>query len=242
MTRTYFPIVAKSQHQIQSSGSRHWRPMKRYLLEPSCEICAGHHKSPLTTGCVLWVALEARDFVKGFILSQEQQKRLRCELRQPTNAHVYRRAAALLALYEGRLVREVAALLGVTRQTIYNWLSCCGEGEQDLNLEDAPRTGRPSLWTGELDLLLEQTLQRSPRELGCNATQWTAPLLQKRFSLSQCRNVSEETIRRRLRGLGYSWTDGRYRRQLDSKPNQTASDTGDAGPTISFSEHNAVPA
>jgi transposase len=165
------------------------------------------------------VALEPGDFVKGFILSLEQQKRLRCELRQPTNAHVYRRAAALLALHEGRLAREVSALLGVTRQTIYNWMSCRGEGEQDLNLEDAPRTGRPSLWNGELDLLLEQTLQRSPRQLGYVATEWTAPLLRKQFSLLQRPDVSGETIRRRLRRLGYNWTEGRYTRQLDSKPN-----------------------
>jgi transposase len=179
--------------------------------------------------------------VKGPILSLEQQNRLRCEIRQPANAHVYRRAAALLALNEGRSATEVAAVLGVTRQTVYNWLSSRGPGKPDLNLEDAPRAGRPSLCAGELELLLVQALQRRPNEFGHAATRWTAPLLREHLILSRRPGVSEETIRRRLRRLGYTWTDGRYVRQLESERGQTAL-TGDSAPKDSFSDGEAIAA
>jgi transposase len=150
------------------------------------------------------------NIVKEFSLSEEQQTRLRCELRQPSNAHVYRRAAGLLALHEGRPAREVASFLGVTRQTVYNWLNCRAQGEQDLNLEDAPRAGRPSLWNEELDVLLEQAFEKCPADFGHVAPHWTAALLRKHFQLLERPDISEETIRRRLRHLGYNWKDGRY--------------------------------
>ena len=176
----------------------------------------------------------------GLVLSLEQQDRLRCRLRQPANAHVYRRAAALLALHEGRSAAEVAAVLGVTRQTIYNWLSSRGPGKHDLNLEDAPRAGRPSLCAGELELLLVQALQRCPNDFGHAAPHWTAPLLREHLILSRRPGVSEETIRRRLRRLGYNWTDGRYVRQLEPERDQTVLNTGDSGPQISFSDSEAI--
>jgi transposase len=180
--------------------------------------------------------------VKGLILTLEQQSRLRCQLRQPANAHVYRRAAALLALHDGRSASEVAAVLGVTRQTIYNWLSSRGPGEHDLNLEDAPRAGRPSLCTGELERLLAQALQSPPNQFGRAAIHWTAPLLRQHLILLERPGVSEETIRRTLRRLGYNWTDGRYVRQLESAPDQTVLNTGNSAPKISFSEREAIAA
>ena len=180
--------------------------------------------------------------MKGLILSLEQQNWLRCQLRQPANAQVYRRAAALLALHEGRSPTEVAAVLGVTRQTIYNWLSSRAQGEPDLNLEDAPRAGRPSLCAGELELLLVRTLQSCPTEFGHAATHWTAPLLREHLSLSGRPDVSEETIRRRLRRLGYNWTAGRYVRQLEPEPDHTVLNTGDSAPKISFKDSEAIAA
>jgi transposase len=180
--------------------------------------------------------------VKDFTLSLEQQSRLRCQLRQPANAQVYRRAAALLALHDGRSANEVAAVLGVTRQTVYNWLSCRGQGNQDLNLEDAPRAGRPSLWTVELDELLQQALQKCPNDFGHAAAHWTAPLLREHLGLFQCPEVSEETVRRRVRRLGYNWTGGRYVRQLEPGPDRAALGTERSPPKTSFRDGTAIAA
>jgi len=180
--------------------------------------------------------------MQNLMLSLDQQTRLRCELKKPANTHVYRRAVALLAIHEGHSPREVAAVLGVTRQTIYNWLSCRGPGQRDLNLHDAPRAGRPSLWTGDLDRLLEQTLRSSPLEFDYAATQWSAPLLRERLSLFPCPSVSDETIRRRLRHLGYRWTDGRYFKPVKSATNPTVLSNVTSGPRISFHDRDTIAA
>jgi transposase len=126
---------------------------------------------------------------------------------------VFRRAAALLAVHAGRSVHEVASVLGVTGQTIHNWLNCCDTDGPDLNLKDAPRAGRPSIGAGELDQLLEQTLGVSPVEFGYAAAQWTCPLLREHVLWLHGPGVSGETIRRRLRRLGYGWKGRRYVRK-----------------------------
>ena len=59
----------------------------------------------------------------GFRLSAAQRHELRAVLHGPPATPRYRRAVALLALDAGRLVTEVADLLGVSRQTIHNWVA-----------------------------------------------------------------------------------------------------------------------
>lgn len=148
--------------------------------------------------------------MKGLVLTSEQRERLEVEAREVDEAHIYRRAAALLAVDRGYPVAEVAGVLGVTRQTIYNWLRTYGEAGGAVNLDDAPRPGRPSVWSSDLASVLEQTLRASPAEAGCPGPHWTPRLLQTRLASISGVRVSHETLRRRLRGLGYVWSKGRY--------------------------------
>jgi transposase len=143
-------------------------------------------------------------------LTAGQEARLQAELRDSESVQVYRRAAALLAAHQGRSAGQVAALLGVTRQTVYNWLNTYAKEERGLDLADAPRSGRPSVWTEELDKLLEATLGQSPSEAGHTALNWTTTLLRKRLASCSSIVISDETLRRRLRQLGYTWKRGRY--------------------------------
>ena len=143
-------------------------------------------------------------------LSFEQQTQLRWELKHTRNLQVYRRAAALLALHGGRSVGEVAELLGVTRQSVYNWAATYGQAGDGVDLADASRTGRPSLWSAEMQSVLEQSLRRRPAPAGRQGERWTIDLLQQQLA-SQCgRRVSTETLRRKLRKLGYVWKEGNY--------------------------------
>jgi transposase len=151
--------------------------------------------------------------LKNFVLSADQETRVRCELKQPGSVQAFRRATALLAVHQGRPVNLVASVLGVTRQTIYNWLECCDAARPVLNLEDAPRAGRPSIGLGKLDLLLDLALQKSPGDFGCVSSCWTTARLRLHVISEHGPVVSEETIRRRLRRLGYHWSDGRYIRK-----------------------------
>src|SRR5437764_256376 len=92
------------------------------------------------------------------------------------------RAQALLWIADGSDVGEVAELLQVSRQTVYNWLSRFRErAERDLRarLLDAPRPGRPRAASGIIDELVGAVIDGDPRTFGYHATVWTAPLLSR---------------------------------------------------------------
>src|SRR6266567_6763144 len=90
------------------------------------------------------------------------------------------RAQALLWLAEGQSAEEVAELLRVTRQTIYNWVDRFRAREGlDLRarLLDATRTGRPPTALGIIDPLIAEVIDTDPRASGYRSTTWTAALL-----------------------------------------------------------------
>src|SRR4051794_17997072 len=92
------------------------------------------------------------------------------------------RAQALLGIADGSDVGEVAEVLLVSRQTVYNWLSRFQErAELDLRarLLDAPRLGRPRTASGSIDELVAAVIDGDPRTFGYHATVWTAPLLSR---------------------------------------------------------------
>jgi DNA-binding phage protein len=64
----------------------------------------------------------------GFTLTGWQRRRLERQLREAGGAHVYRRTAALLDLARGRPAAAVARTLGVSRQSIYNWVAAYAAG------------------------------------------------------------------------------------------------------------------
>jgi transposase len=155
--------------------------------------------------------------LEKFALSAEQETWLHRKLKRPGTAQIYRRATAILAVHNGRSPHEVAAVLGVTRQTVYNWLGCCDPNRPDLFLDDAPRAGRPGIGVGALDLLLKRALQLSPGEFGYECPRWTSALLRQHVVKSQGPDVSGETIRRRVRRLGFFWRNGAYVRRSKSE-------------------------
>ena len=129
------------------------------------------------------------------------------------------RAQALLWLAEGADVAEVAELLQVSRQTIYNWLSRFQErAGLDLRarLLDAPRPGRPRAASGIIDELVAAVIDGDPRQLGYHATVWTAPLLCRYLRDHHGIEVSDRTVRRAIDRLGIRWK--RPRHELALRP------------------------
>jgi len=143
-------------------------------------------------------------------LSAGQQALLRQEMKRNSNVHVYRRAAALLAIHEGTPVAQVALLLGVTRQSIYNWIATYGGAGEQLDLTDGKRSGRPSRWNEKMQAALQAALQQTPAHFGYAARQWTVALLQGHLAVYSDRGISAETLRRRLQAAGYTWRRDRY--------------------------------
>ena len=129
------------------------------------------------------------------------------------------RAQALLWIADGSAVGDVADLLHVSRQTVYNWLSRFQErAELDLRqrILDAPRLGRPRTASGTIDERVAVVIDGDPRKFGYHATVWTAPLLRRYLREHHAIEVSDRTVSRAIDRLGIRWK--RPRHELALRP------------------------
>jgi transposase len=131
-------------------------------------------------------------------------------MRGAAEASYYRRLLAILEIDQGKTIAEVADTLGVTRQTVHNWIRSYQGASDPDDLRDHYGVGRPSLWTEQLQGLLQTSLEQRPVELGYAAMNWTVPLLQEHLYRRTDQWLSDDTIRRKLDDLGYVWKRFRY--------------------------------
>jgi transposase len=158
-------------------------------------------------------------------LTGAQRQRLRRQLKETQDAHVYRRTLAVLEVAQGKPIAHVAQSLGVSRESIYNWLDAYGASHDPGELWDGERSGRPSLWTDETEAALRVLLGQAPDDLGYYAVNWTVPLLREQLQESTEVQFSDDTIRRELRRLGYVWKRGRYELEPDPELEKKTPDT-----------------
>jgi transposase len=139
-----------------------------------------------------------------------ERRRLRASLHETREARVYRRVLAVLEYDRGMPVSEVAKSLGVSRQSVHNWIARGREGSDAAEFCDAPHTGRPARAGAMFDTVLRTPLMLSPETFGYHATYWTVPLLQDQLRENLGEVYSDDTIRRGLHRLGYAWKRPRY--------------------------------
>jgi transposase len=152
------------------------------------------------------------------ILSARQRSDLEVVLTHTPSARQRCRAQALLWLAEGASAGEVAELLHVSRQTIYNWVDRYFDRAELAvveRLRDAPRPGRPRAGDG-IDPLVAEVIDSDPRELGYRSTVWTAPLLSRYLHEHHRIAVCDRTVSRAIARLGIRWK--RPRHQLARRP------------------------
>jgi transposase len=128
------------------------------------------------------------------------------------------RAQALLWLAEGSNAGEVAELLHVSRQTVYNWVGRFQDRDGlgvMTRLRDALRPGRPRTGGG-IDPLVAEVIDSDPRELGYRSTVWTAPLLSRYLHEHHRIAVCDRTVSRAITRLDIRWK--RPRHQLARRP------------------------
>jgi len=149
-------------------------------------------------------------------LTYWQRRRLEQQLRSTLDARVYRRTLAVLEVASGEPVPAVAHRLRVTPRAVYHWLAAYADDHRPDALAEGDRSGRPTLLDQPKRELLRDLLAKNPQELGYPATTWTVPLLQRHLRRRSDLQASEDTIRRELRRLRYTWKRPRYR--LDPDP------------------------
>ena len=153
------------------------------------------------------------------ILSRRERAKMQDLIAHAHDARQTLRAYALLWLDDGESVPEIAQHLGVTRQTVYNWVSrfrSRTDSELALRLLDAPRCGRPCTATGIIDPLIDAVIERDPREFDYRSTVWTAPLLVEYLRDEHQLVVSSDSVRLAIARLRVRWK--RPRHQLALRP------------------------
>jgi transposase len=136
-----------------------------------------------------------------------------------------KRAQAILWLYEGDSVEEVAQRLRVSRQTVYNW-SLRFAARTDMSVEsrvtDACRSGRPHtaleiIDSLIIDSLIEAVIDLDPGRFGYRSTIWTARLLQKYLAKEYRIEVCDKSVRLAIDRLQIVWKRPRHNLALRSE-------------------------
>ncbi len=148
--------------------------------------------------------------MRDFQLTSRQRQRLQEELKRARDARVVKRILALLQVDEGVPATEVAACLGVTRQSLYNWARRFKAGGGRRALRDRPRPGRPPKLSGPVRRLLVWLLKQPPDAFGYRATGWTVALLRLHLAKRMDVHVSDDTLRRALHQQDHAWKRPRY--------------------------------
>jgi len=146
-------------------------------------------------------------------LSDAERSRLHDLIAHAADARIVRRAYAILWSDEGEALPVIAGRLGVSRQTIYNWVArFLARADVDLTtrLADGYRSGRPKTAAGVIDPLLEAIWETDPRTLGYRSTVWTAPLLVHYLAHTHHVAVSCQSVRLALARLRIRWKRPRH--------------------------------
>lgn len=146
-------------------------------------------------------------------LDYRERSELELLLTTATDARAFQRAQALLLLDEGTSVCDIAELLHVSRQTIYNWRTRFASRqllETSDRLADAPRSGRPATADEIIDELLDEILDTDPRTWGYRSTVWTAELFQQYLSDYFAITVSRRSVHYALDRLKVIWKRPRH--------------------------------
>lgn len=154
------------------------------------------------------------------ILNNQERSLLEGLIAHTSDTRILRRAYALLWSDDGETSPEIANQLGVSRQTVYNWVGRFLEREDfDLlsRLADAPRSGRPKTALGIIDPLIEAIVDTDPRKLGYRATVWTAPLLMNYLAKFHRVTVSYQSVRLAIARLRIRWKRPRHTLALRSE-------------------------
>jgi transposase len=137
-------------------------------------------------------------------LTLQEREALQALLTPLALTNVVRRAQALLWLDAGQSPETVAARLGVSRQTVYNWAVRFKERRDKCDvparLADDKRSGRGQSTARVIDPLIAAVLDRDPHEFGYCAPRWTPTILERylrnMLNLTVCRRSVSLALKR----------------------------------------------
>ena len=145
-------------------------------------------------------------------LNAATRQQLEDALAHTENPRQLRRAQALLWVDAGEPVTHAAQRLGVSRQSIYNWIGWLDRrrGSDAAPSGDARPSGRPPIKSEILDRVVPQLLGSHPGKEGYSAAGWTNRLLRDYLLRRHRLKVSAGTLAFAVKRAGYRWERSRY--------------------------------
>ena len=145
----------------------------------------------------------------GLMLDSRERAQLAEAASKEKRVRNWRRMRAIELLAEGRRPEVVAEALGCARSSVYAWAKAWREGGL-WGLREGSRSGRRRSLEGRAESLLEELLEEGdPQSRGYRSTGWTVPMLKSELAKAGY-VVSERTVRRTLKRLGFRWKRPKY--------------------------------
>jgi transposase len=145
----------------------------------------------------------------GLTLKPEERVALAEAASKEKRVRNWRRMRAIELLAEGRKPEAVAEALGCARSSVFAWAKAWRERGL-WGLREGSRPGRKRSLQGRAELLLEELLKEGdPQKRGYRSSGWTVPLLKSELAKGGY-VVSERTVRRTLKRLGFRWKRPKY--------------------------------
>ncbi|MFL6546551.1 MAG: transposase [Candidatus Udaeobacter sp.] len=146
-------------------------------------------------------------------LNGKERAELEFLVRHSADARSVQRAYSVLWLDDGESIPEIATRLGVSRQSVYNWVTRFQERSDSsitVRIADGERSGRPRTALGIIDPYIEAVIDQDPREMGYGSTIWTAPVLVQFLAEEHSISVSDDSVRMAIARIQHRWKRPRH--------------------------------
>lgn len=142
-------------------------------------------------------------------LSLEQKQRLQQLLKQSVHPEIRERALILLLMNDGRVQKEIAALLGCSHRTVAYW---CVHGDADKieSLEDGRRKRKYRKVTSDYVEKLIGIVEKEPSELGYEFGRWTGERLATYLEKQTGIKLTGSQVRKILKQKKYVYRWAKY--------------------------------
>ena len=161
-------------------------------------------------------------------LTEEQVTEVETAIGSHPDLRVRARAQIIRLLHKGYRRQQVADWLSISKGKVHYWFVRWQENGLS-SLSDLPKSGRPRRTDEKYLQKLEATISKNPRELGYAFSVWTLPKLQKYMKEQTGITIHENTLRSRLKELGYAYLRPKHDLSAlqDKKAKESAVDTLD---------------
>ncbi len=138
------------------------------------------------------------------LTEKERETLIRLSRSRTAPSRIVERAEAMLQMYEGQSVQQIARNIGRTCGAVYNWVKRFNQ-EGISGLDDKPRSGRPLIYSEEERGQIIAVARIHPQKMGRPYAYWTLSRLAEVVNNDLNIGVSQAQLARILGEEGLRW-------------------------------------